>query len=174
MCMFLYVIFCLYSFAFTICPRVLSVFFFFTIIFSTCYHCGFVFGLVARFFLSLFFFYFLIFLFLIIYFLFFIFITLFYFSFFLSFFLPFLLSHLADRALVLWPGVLPEPLRWESQVQDSGPPETSQPHIISNGESSLRDLHLNVKTQLHSMTSKLQWWIPYAKQLARQEHNPIH
>ena len=26
---------------------------------------------------------------------------------------------------------------------------------------SLRDLHLNIKTQLHSMTSKLQCWTPY-------------
>ena len=37
-----------------------------------------------------------------------------------------------------------------------------------------RDLHLNAKTQLHSRTSKLQYRTPYAKQLARQEHNPIH
>ena len=37
-----------------------------------------------------------------------------------------------------------------------------------------RDLHLNAKTHLHSMTSKLQCWTPYAKQLARQEHNPPH
>ena len=42
-------------------------------------------------------------------------------------------------------------------------------HVISNGESSPRDLHLNAKTQLHSMTSKLQCWTPFAKQLARQE-----
>ena len=34
--------------------------------------------------------------------------------FFLSFFLPFLLSHVADRVLVLQPGVRPEPPRWES------------------------------------------------------------
>ena len=33
--------------------------------------------------------------------------------FFLSFLLPFLLSHVADRVLVLWPGVRPEPLKWE-------------------------------------------------------------
>ena len=41
---------------------------------------------------------------------------LFYFSFFLSFFsfLPFLLSHAADRVLVLWLRVRPEPLRWET------------------------------------------------------------
>ena len=95
------------------------------------------------------------------------------FSFFL-FFLPFLLSHVADRVLVLWAGVRPESLRWESQVQGIGPPETSQPFIISINESSPRDLHLNAKTQLHSTTSKLQCWTPYAKQLARQEHNTTH
>ena len=65
-------------------------------------------------------------------------------------------SHVADRVLVLWPGVRSEPLRWESRVQDIGPPEISQPHVISNSKSSPRDLHLNAKTQLHSMTSKLQ------------------
>ena len=53
-------------------------------------------------------------------------------------------------------GLRPEPPRWEGQVQDIGPPETSQPHIISIGESSPRDLHLNTKTQLHPMASKLQ------------------
>ena len=41
-------------------------------------------------------------------------------------------------------------------------------------QKSLRDLHLNINTQLHSTTSKLQCWTPYAKQLARQEHSPIH
>ena len=41
-------------------------------------------------------------------------------------------------------------------------------------QNSPRDLHLNTKTQLHSMTSKLQCWTPYVKQLARQEHSPIH
>ena len=97
-----------------------------------------------------------------------------FFFFFFLFFLTFLLSHVADRVLVLQPGVRPEPLRWESRVQDIGPPETSWLHIISNGESSPRDLHLNNKTQLHSTTSKRQCWTPYAKQLARQEHNPTH
>ena len=85
-------------------------------------------------------------------------ITFFSFLFFLSFFLfflPFLLSHVADTVLVLQPGVRPVPLRWESQVQDSGPQETSQLHVISNGESSPRDLQLNAKTRLNSMTSKL-------------------
>ena len=77
------------------------------------------------------------------------------FTFFL-FFLPFLQSHEPDRVLVLWPGVRPELLRWDSQVQDMGPPEASWPHIISISESSPRDLCLNAKTQLHSMTSKQQ------------------
>ena len=100
---------------------------------------------------------------------------LFYFSF-LSFFffLPFLLSRVADWVLVLQPGVRPEPLWWESQFQDIGPPENSQLLKISTGQRSPRDLHLNAKTQLHSMTGKLQCWTAYAKQLARQEHNPIH
>ena len=79
---------------------------------------------------------------------------------------------MADRVLVLWPGVRPEPLRWESRVQDIGRPETSQSHVLSIGESSPRDLHLYAKTQLHSTTSKLQCWTPHAKQVARQEHNP--
>ena len=83
-------------------------------------------------------------------------------------------SCVAGRVLVLQPGVRPEPPRWESRVQDIGPPETSQPHIISNGQNSVRDLHLNTETQFHSTTSKLKCWTPHAKQLTRQEHNPIH
>ena len=83
-------------------------------------------------------------------------------------------SCVADRVLVLQLGVRPVPLRWESRVQDIGPPEASWLHVISNGKSSPRDLHLNAKTQLHSMTSKLPCWTPYAKQLARQEHNHTH
>ena len=94
--------------------------------------------------------------------------------FFFLFFLPFLLSRVADRVLVLWPAVRTGPLRWESRVQDFGPPETSWPHVISIGERCPRDLYLNGKTQLHSTASKLQCWTPHAKQLARQEHNPIH
>ncbi|KAJ8797052.1 hypothetical protein J1605_001862 [Eschrichtius robustus] len=82
--------------------------------------------------------------------------------------------HVADRVLVLWPGVRPEPLRWESRDQGTGPPETSRLPVISNSESSPRDLHLNSKNQLHSTTSKLHCWTPYAKQLARQERNPTH
>ena len=95
-----------------------------------------------------------------------------FFSFFLSFILPFLMSCVPDRVVLLQPGVRPVPLRWESRVQNIAPSETSQLHAISNGKSSPRDLHLNTKTQLHSTTSKLQCWTPYAKQLARQKHNP--
>ena len=79
-------------------------------------------------------------------------------------------SRVADRVSVLRPGVRPVPLMWESRGQDIGPPETSKIHVISNGERSPRDLHVNAKTQLHSTTSKLQCWTPHAKQLARQEH----
>ena len=72
------------------------------------------------------------------------------------------------QVLMPWPGVRPEPLRWESWVPDIGPPETSQPHVISIGKSSPRDDLLNAKTQCQSMTSKLQCCTPHAKQLARQ------
>ena len=85
-----------------------------------------------------------------------------------------LLGHVADRVLLLRLGVRPEPLRWESSVQDIGPLETSRPHVISISKSSPRDLHHNAKAQLHSTTSKLQCWTPHAKQLARQVHNPTH
>ena len=95
-------------------------------------------------------------------------------SFLPSFLSFFLLSQVADRVLLLWPGVRPEPLRCESQVQDTRSPETSQPHVILKGKNSPRDLHLKAKTQLHSKTSKLQCWTPHAKQLARQEHNTTH
>ena len=40
------------------------------------------------------------------------------------------------QKLVLRLGVRPEPLRWESRVQDIGPLENSQPLIISIGKSS--------------------------------------
>ena len=73
-------------------------------------------------------------------------------------------SCVADKVLVLRPGVRHEPLRWESQVQGTGPPETSRPHVIPTNERSPRDLHLNAKTQLHPMASKLHCWMPHAKQ----------
>ena len=78
--------------------------------------------------------------FLIIFFLFFIIIALFYFilsSFFLPFFvlfLLFILSCVDERLLLLRAGMRAVPLRWESQLQDTGPQETSQLHIIPNGE----------------------------------------
>ena len=88
--------------------------------------------------------------------------------------IPHIPGRVADRVLVLQLGVRTEPLSWESQVQGIGPLETSQPHLVSIGKSSPRDLHLSAKTQLHSTTSKLQCWTPHAKQLVRQEHNPTH
>ena len=135
-----------------------------SIVFTSCYHCRIC---LLVWLLSSFFYYYYIFNFfvLIIY-------NCFYFNisnyyyFFISFFLPFLLSHVADRVLVLQPGVRPEPLRWESRVQDIGRQETSQPHIIPICESSPRYLHLSAKTQLHPTASKLQCWTPHAKQLA--------
>ena len=39
-----------------------------------------------------------------------------------------------DRLLMLQPGIRAVPLRLESQVQDTGPQETSHLHVISNGE----------------------------------------
>ena len=73
-------------------------------------------------------------------------------------------TRVADRVLVFRPAVRPEFLRWESRIQDIGPPETSQPHVISIGKSSPKDVHLNPKTQLHSTTRELQCWTPHAKQ----------
>ena len=43
-------------------------------------------------------------------------------------------SRVEDRLLVLQPGIRALPLRWESQLQDTGPQETPQLHVISNGE----------------------------------------
>ena len=54
-------------------------------------------------------------------------------SFFL-FFLPFTLSRVDERLLVLQPGSRAVPLRWESQLQDTGPQQTSQLHVIPNDE----------------------------------------
>ena len=39
-----------------------------------------------------------------------------------------------ERLLVLQLGIRAVPMRWESQLQDTGPQETSQLHIIPNSE----------------------------------------
>ena len=52
--------------------------------------------------------------------------------------------------------------------------ENSEPHGILISESSLRGLQLNTKTWLYPTASKLQGWMPHAKQLARQEHKLTH
>ena len=66
-------------------------------------------------------------------------------------FLPFILSHVEDRLLVLQPGIRAVPLRWESQVQDTGPQETSQLHVISNGENLPE---ISISTQKPSSTQQ--------------------
>ncbi|KAJ8785169.1 hypothetical protein J1605_007725 [Eschrichtius robustus] len=43
-------------------------------------------------------------------------------------------SRVDERLLVLQPGIRAVPLRWESQLQDTGPQETSQLHVIPNGK----------------------------------------
>ena len=43
-----------------------------------------------------------------------------------------------ERLLVLLPGIRPVPLRWESQLQDTGPQETSQLHVITKSKISQR------------------------------------
>ena len=39
-----------------------------------------------------------------------------------------------ERLFMLQPGVRAVPLRWDSQLQDTGPQEISQLHVIPNGE----------------------------------------
>ena len=139
--------FCLHCFPFTICPRGLSVHFFvcllFCIVFGTCYHCCICFLvveiLVTLFLLSFFLFFFFYYFKKILFNYFFnnftvLYCIVFYLLLSFSSFLPFILSHVNDRLLVLQPGIRAVPLRWESQVQDIGPQETSQLHVISNGE----------------------------------------
>ena len=120
------------------CLSVVCFCFCFSIVSSTCYHWWicFLVWLLSSFFLLLIFFN--------NYILFLILITLFYFillllylfyllSFFLSF-LPFILSRVDDRLLVLQPGIRAVHLRWDTQVQDTGPQETYQLHVISNSK----------------------------------------
>ena len=67
-----------------------------------------------------------------------------------------------------WAPEVGEPSSWHWTI------ETSWPNVISIGESSTTDLHLNAKTKLHPTASKLQCWMLHDNQLARQEHNPTH
>ena len=146
----------MYSFAFTICPRVLSVLFFLLLLLKK--------------------FFFLI----IIFYLYFNNFILFYFTLFdllLSFFLffpPFYSESCGGQAL----GAPPRRQGCATEVGEpsSGHWSTRDLPVPCNikWQKSPRDLHLNAKNQLHSMTSKLQCRTSYAKQLARQENNPIH
>ena len=150
--------FCLYSFPFTICPRVLSVRFFCVCVF---------FNYLKNFFLNNYFFSFNNF---ILYY----FILFYLLSLLLSIFSPFYSEPCGWKALGA-------PARRQGCASEVGEPTSGHwstrdlpaPRNIKRWKSP-RDLHLNAKTQLHSTTSKLQCWTPYAKQLARQEHNPIH
>ena len=60
--------------------------------------------------------------------------------FFLSFFLPFILSCVADRVLVLQPGVRPEPLEVREPSSGHWTTRDLEPHVVSVGENSPRDL----------------------------------
>ena len=71
-----------------------------------------------------------------------------------------------ERLLVLQPGIRAVPLSWESQLQDPGPQETSQLHVIPNDENlsrspsqhqdpaSLNDQQATVLDTLCQTTSK--------------------
>ena len=175
MSVYVYVSFCDFVCIALLLPFILGfcpffwLFFVFSIVFSTCYHWWICLlsWLLSSFFLFLNYF----FIFNNIFFYFYNFYFIFLSFFFLS---PFSSEPCGWQGLSAPAKVRPEPLRWESRAQDIGPPETSQPHVISNGERSPRDLHLNAKTQLDSKTSKLQCWTHQTKQLARQKHNPTH
>ncbi|XP_067593241.1 uncharacterized protein [Pseudorca crassidens] len=78
-----------------------------------------------------------------------------------------------DRLLVLQPGARAVPKVGEPSSEHWSTRDLPAPHNIKRRKSP-RDVHLNTSTQLHSTTSKLQCWTPYAKQLARQKHNPTH
>ena len=96
-------------------------------------------------------------------------------SFFLSFFFPPFYSEPCGGQ------ALGAPARHQGCASEVGEPSSAHwstrdlpaPRNIK-WQKSPRDLHLNAKTQLYSMTSKLPCRTPYAKQLGRQEQNPIH
>ena len=57
------------------------------------------------------------------------------------------LSHMAYEVLLLQLGVEPEPPRWETRVQDLGPPENSQLHETLIVSALPKASHLNTKTK---------------------------
>ena len=145
-CVCFWVWFSLYSFAFTICPRVLFVRFF----------------LHKKYFFLTIIFYFNNFM-------------LFYFILSSSFFFPPFYSELCEWKALGVPARSqccasevggPSSGHWSTR-------DLPAPHNIK-WQKSPRDLHLKTKTQLHSRTSKLQCRTPSDKQLARQKHSPIH
>ena len=88
---------------------------------------------------------------------------LFFLSFFLSFFLPFILSHVDDSLGAL---AVDQACACEEGAPSSEYGSTRDLPAPRNikWRKFPRDVHLKSKTQLHSMTSKLQCWTPYAKQ----------
>ena len=95
--------------------------------------------------------------------------------FFFSFFFLFSLATLRSLQTLSspdkgWPG----PQRWESRVQDSGPPENCWSQGILISMCSPGGINLINKTQLHPTACRLQCWTPCTKQPARQEHSPTH
>ena len=64
---------------------------------------------------------------------------------------------------MLQPGVRPKPPRWETQIEDVGPPENSWAHEILISKSSPKGLPLSKKTWPHPKTRKLQFWTPHTK-----------
>ena len=153
------------EFGFAVCNWLVSDFYvYLSIVFSTCYHwwiCLLV-WLLSFFKLLLFNFFILIILYFIYYYFSFLFFSLFFWAMWLT------QSWCSSRlsGLHLWCG------RAEFRTLDHQ--RTPGPHVISISDSSPRDIRLNVKTQLHPTASKLQCWMPHAKQLARQEHNPTN
>ena len=103
------------------------------------------------------------------------FLILFYFIFFfLSFLLPFILSRVDDRLLVFQPDIRAVSLRWESQVQDTGPQETSQLHVISNSKNLPE---ISISTPRPSCTQRQASYSaghPMPNNWQERKHNPIH
>ena len=179
--------FCLYSFVFTTCPRVPAVrsllfcFLFLSMVFRAFYHWWmcFLVWLLSSFFLSFYYFkkiliiifyfnnlyYFISFRFILFYFMFFI----------LSFFFSLYYSDSCGWQSL---GALPTHQGCASEVGEPSlvhwtTRDIPTPCNIKRWKSP-RNLHLNGKIQLHSTTSKLQCWTPYAKQQARKTGTQPH
>ena len=94
-------------------------------------------------------------------------------------------SQKARNSQCTWPcgwQSLGAPARCQAWTSEVGEPSSG--HWSTRDHPALRNItrwklsqrfpSQRTKTQLHSTTSRLQCWTPYAKQLARQEHNATH